>query len=79
MTSDTEAKVWEALKTVRFPGMSRDIVSFGFVHHVEVSGSEVAVGLQMSTHNPAAAEKVRGEAERAVRWRSRPGRGPGGR
>jgi ATP-binding protein involved in chromosome partitioning len=67
MPSDIEARVWEALKGVRFPGMSRDIVSFGFVHHVEVSGDDVAVGLQMSTHNPAAAEKVREAAERAVR------------
>jgi ATP-binding protein involved in chromosome partitioning len=67
MTSDTETRVWDALKAVRFPGMSRDIVSFGFVHHVQVTGEEVEVGLQMSTHNPAAAEKVREEAERAVR------------
>ncbi len=70
MTNDLEGlegKVWEALKAVRFPGMSRDIVSFGFVHHVQVTGSDVAVGLQMATHNPEAAEKVRAEAERAVR------------
>jgi ATP-binding protein involved in chromosome partitioning len=66
-SDDVEAKVWEALKAVRFPGMSRDIVSFGFVHHVQVSGGQVEVALQMSTHNPAAAEKVREEAERAVR------------
>ena len=38
MANDLEAKVWEALKAVRFPGMSRDIVSFGFVHDVKVSG-----------------------------------------
>jgi ATP-binding protein involved in chromosome partitioning len=68
MTSDTETKVWDALKTVRFPGMSRDIVSFGFVHHVQVSGSgDVEVGLQMSTHNPEAAERVRVEVDRVVR------------
>jgi len=68
MTSDTETRVWDALKTVRFPGMSRDIVSFGFVHHVQVSGSgDVEVGLQMSTHNPEAAERVRVEVDRVVR------------
>jgi ATP-binding protein involved in chromosome partitioning len=67
MANDTEASVWEALKGVRFAGMSRDIVSFGFVHHVTVSGADVEVELLMSTHNPAAAEKVRAEAERAVR------------
>ena len=31
MNGELEEKVWEALKGVRFPGMSRDIVSFGFV------------------------------------------------
>src|ERR1700732_2386629 len=68
MANDLEAKGWEAVKAVRFPGMSRDIVSFGFVHDVKVSdGGEVEVSLQMATHNPEAAEKVRAEAERAVR------------
>jgi ATP-binding protein involved in chromosome partitioning len=68
MANELEAKVWEALKAVRFPGMSRDIVSFGFVHEVKVAdGGEVEVSLQMATHNPEAAEKVRAEAERAVR------------
>lgn len=68
MSDELEARVWEALKAVRFPGMSRDIVSFGFVHEVKVTGGgEVEVGLQMATHNPEAAEKVRAEAERAVR------------
>jgi ATP-binding protein involved in chromosome partitioning len=68
MANELEAKVWEALKAVRFPGMSRDIVSFGFVHDVRVAdGGEVEVSLQMATHNPEAAEKVRAEAERAVR------------
>ena len=56
MANDLEAKVWEALKAVRFPGMSRDIVSFGFVHDVKISGGgEVEVSLQMATHNPEAA------------------------
>jgi ATP-binding protein involved in chromosome partitioning len=67
MANDFESRVWDALKTVKFPGMSRDIVSFGFVHTVKACAGVVAVDLQMSTHNPAAAEKVKGEAERAIR------------
>ena len=63
MATDLEAQVWNALKTIRYPGMSRDIVSFGFVRKVEAEGSTVVVELEMSTHNPEAAEKVRGEAE----------------
>ena len=38
MTGKLEDAVWEALRTVRFPGMSRDIVSFGFVKGVAVDG-----------------------------------------
>jgi ATP-binding protein involved in chromosome partitioning len=67
MANDLESAVWEALKTVKFPGMSRDIVSFGFVHQVSANAGMVVVDLQMSTHNPAAGEKVRDEVERTVR------------
>ncbi len=66
-SGDLEGEVWQALKGVRFPGMSRDIVSFGFVQQVRVDGSQVEVGLLMSTHNPAAAERVREQTEQVVR------------
>jgi ATP-binding protein involved in chromosome partitioning len=66
MASDLEARIWEALKTVKYPGMSRDIVSFGFVRRLEVSGSTAVVELEMSTHNPEAAQEVRAAAEAAV-------------
>ena len=61
MAEDLEKSVWTALKTIKFPGMSRDIVSFGFVHQVKAAAGSVAVELQMATHNPAAGEKVREE------------------
>src|SRR5689334_15634547 len=67
MSTDLESAVWDALQTVRFPGMSRDIVSFGFVHQVKAAAGSVVVDLQMSTHNPAAGEKVRDEVERVLR------------
>lgn len=67
MANDLESAVWDALKTVKFPGMSRDVVSFGFVHQVKAVAGAVAVDLQMSTHNPAAGEKVREEVERTLR------------
>ena len=66
MSNDIEARVWNALKTVRYPGMSRDIVSFGFVRQVDASSPTVVVELEMSTHNPDAAEAVRSQAEAAV-------------
>jgi len=66
MADPIEAQVWEALRHIRYPGMSRDIVSFGFVQGVAVSGGAVTVDLKMSTHNPQAAEQVRTEVETAV-------------
>ncbi len=66
MSSEREAAVWEALKTVRFPGMSRDIVSFGFVKEVRCREGEVRISLAITTQNPGAADQVRADAERAV-------------
>jgi ATP-binding protein involved in chromosome partitioning len=66
MPDDLESQVWDALKTVRYPGMSRDIVSFGFVRGVAVEGGAVTVELHMSTHHPEAAETVRDQVERTV-------------
>ena len=48
----TPEQVLEALKTVKFPGLSRDIVSFGFVRDVEVSGGRVAFTVHFQTENP---------------------------
>jgi ATP-binding protein involved in chromosome partitioning len=66
MTHQLETQIWEALKQVRFPGMSRDIVSFGFVTGVQIEGGTVTVGLRISTQNPEVAEQVRGNVEKAV-------------
>ena len=66
MSKELEAQVWDALRNVRYPGMSRDIVSFGFVKQVEVDGAGVEVELAMSTHNPDAANQVKAETEEAV-------------
>jgi len=61
----TEVEVREALKVVRFPGLARDIVSFGFVRSVAVAGSAVRVDIAMTTANPQAGSEVERDA-RAV-------------
>lgn len=66
MSNELESRVWSALKTVKYPGMSRDIVSFGFVRDVTLDGATATVTLEMSTHQPEAAESVRSQAEQAV-------------
>ncbi len=49
--SITEAQVLEWLQDVKYPGYSRDIVSFGLVDAVEVAGDVVKVFLQITTEN----------------------------
>ncbi|HTQ80852.1 MAG TPA: P-loop NTPase, partial [Thermoanaerobaculia bacterium] len=46
--------------------MSRDIVSFGFVHQVKVAAGVVRVELQISTQNNQAVEQVKQEIEQQV-------------
>ena len=66
MSSPNEDQIWEVLKGVRFPGMSRDIVSFGFVKQIQVDDGDVRLRLAITTQNRAAAEEVQRDVERAV-------------
>jgi ATP-binding protein involved in chromosome partitioning len=67
MSKEVENRVWELLKGVTFPGMSRDIVSFGFVDGVQVSDGRVEVGLAISTHHRDRADQVRDQVEATLR------------
>jgi len=61
-TELTEEKVLEVLKSVRFPGLSRDIVTFGFVKDLAIGGGNVSLRLEITTESPRAAEEIRREA-----------------
>ena len=67
----TEEKVLDVLKSVRFPGLSRDIVSFGFVKDLAVGGGNVSFRLEVLTSSPRAAEEIQRDA--TERLRSLPG------
>ncbi len=66
MSQDLERAVWETLRGIRFPGMSRDVVSFGFVDRVTVDGGDVQVVLSIVTGNAEAARQVREQAEASI-------------
>ena len=63
----TEERVLEVLKTVRFPGLSRDIVSFGFVKDLTVGGGNVSFRLEITTESPRAAEEIQRDATEKLR------------
>src|SRR5437879_3402762 len=50
--SISEEQVRDALRSVRYPGFSRDIVSFGLVKGVQIDRGEVKVQLALATNDP---------------------------
>jgi len=63
----TEELVLERLKTVKFPGYSRDIVSFGLVKEIKIAGSDLLVRLSVATNNPGVAQTLKMESEKVLR------------
>jgi ATP-binding protein involved in chromosome partitioning len=67
MSVVTNEQVLEALKKVKFPGLSRDIVSFGFVRDVRVDDGVVSLTIQFQTENPSVGQQIARDAEAAVK------------
>jgi ATP-binding protein involved in chromosome partitioning len=63
----SEAQVYDTLKTVQYPGYTRDIVSFGLVKSVQVQGQNVEVVVQMTTNQQDVATKLQQVTEEALR------------
>ena len=59
--------VQKALTQVRYPGFSRDIVSFGLLKGIEVTpAGKVAVGLAVTTADPEIPKKLYADIEAAL-------------
>jgi ATP-binding protein involved in chromosome partitioning len=63
----SEGLVQNALKSVKYPGYSRDIVSFGLVRGIEISGDRLRVSLQLSNANPEAARQIQADCEQVLK------------
>jgi ATP-binding protein involved in chromosome partitioning len=59
--------VLDALKSVKYPGFSRDIVSFGLVKDVSAANGAVNVTMQLTSPNPEAAAQIKTESERVLK------------
>ena len=55
----TNEEVMERLKSIKYPGFSRDIVSFGIVKTVEVKGDSVRIVLLMSSASEERQKNIR--------------------
>jgi ATP-binding protein involved in chromosome partitioning len=63
----TEDDIRNALKAVRYPGYSRDVVSFGLVKHVALKDGAVSVTMNLTSANPEAARQIKSESEQVLR------------
>ena len=63
----TQTDIQNALKAVKYPGYSRDIVSFGLVKEISIANGAVSVTIQLTTANPEAAEQIKTEAGRVLK------------
>lgn len=54
----TPEQITEALKGVKYPGFSRDIISFGLVKDIQVDGSQVEISIQIQASDPKIPEQI---------------------
>jgi ATP-binding protein involved in chromosome partitioning len=62
-----EAAIRTVLQKIKYPGFSRDIVSFGLVKEIQIHGSEVVVQMNLTTGEPRIAQQIRDEAQSAIK------------
>jgi ATP-binding protein involved in chromosome partitioning len=62
----TEDDIRNALRAVKYPGYSRDIVSFGLIKQIAANNGAVSVAMQLTTANAAIAQQVQAESERVL-------------
>jgi ATP-binding protein involved in chromosome partitioning len=62
-----EQSILEALKAVKYPGYSRDIVSFGIVKHIAANNGAVSVTIQLTAANAEVAQQIKAESEVVLR------------
>jgi len=65
--SISEEQAMNALKSVKYPGFSRDIVSFGLVKSVNIDNGEVKVQLALATNDPNVPATIKSDAEKVLR------------
>ncbi len=63
----TQDSVRTALTTVKYPGFSRDIVSFGLVKGIQIDGANVVVQMALSTNDPAVPQAIKENSEATLK------------
>jgi len=67
MAAVHEDLIRSTLSQIRYPGFSRDIVSFGLLKNIEIIGNDVTVAMQITTADAAIPQKIQADSEAALR------------
>ena len=62
----TNDEIQQQLRTVKYPGFSRDIVSFGLVKEIRITDGDVVVQLSMATNDAELPAQIKASAEAAL-------------
>jgi ATP-binding protein involved in chromosome partitioning len=62
-----EDDIRNALKGVKYPGYSRDVVSFGLVKETAAKDGVVSITLQLTSARPEVASQIKSDCERALK------------
>jgi len=63
----SEENVRDILKKVKYPGFSRDIISFGLVKEIAPQNDSCAVTMSLTTADPKMADQIKRESEEVLR------------
>jgi ATP-binding protein involved in chromosome partitioning len=66
MPAISESQVIEVLKSVHYPGFSRDIVSFGIIKGVQIEAGTITVQMSLATNDAKVPQTIKEESERAL-------------
>jgi ATP-binding protein involved in chromosome partitioning len=67
MSTLSQDDIKNALKAVKYPGYSRDIVSFGLIKEASAANGAVSVSMQLTSANAGAAAQIKTESERVLK------------
>src|SRR5690242_6905353 len=63
----TEDDVRDALKAVKYPGYSRDIVSFGLIKQLAINKGAISLTLQLTGGNAEVAQQIKTSSEQVLK------------
>lgn len=61
-----EASIREALKSVKYPGYSRDILSFGLVKEIAAANGAVSVRIELTSPSPEVATQIKASCQEVL-------------